>query len=189
MYDASGTITNGGTAQLLLPRRMSCSSLEIQNISDTNMFIEIGSARATATITNGVVTSVAVTNSGFNFTLPPIVEFLGGGNAGNTTFVSATLPDYPSPSNPAIAHATLSAGSVNAIVIDNGGSGYKIAPYVFIRNSDLDPSGCATPSATSGLILLPSGGAFTANGTTCTTDPISIFCATSGKAFSCKWMN
>jgi hypothetical protein len=189
MYDASGTITTGGTAQLILPERKTTSLILLQNISDTAMYVEFGSARATATLTSGVVTSISVTNGGFGFTKPPIVQFLGGGAGNGGPSLGCGEPSYPSPANPAKGTAVLVAGAVSSITIDNGGSGYKIAPYVLITNSVDDPFGCATPSATSGYELTASGGPLQLNGTACTTDPIAIFCATTGKAFLAKWMS
>lgn len=195
MYDASGTITAGGTPQLVLPHAMSRSSLLIENISDTNMYVEVGGARATATVVNGSVTAVTVTNVGFGYTYPPIVRFYGGGYTGNNSNnilnLSATLPDYAAPVDPAQATAVLtgSAGArtVASITIDNPGSGYSRAPFVFLESDPRDPMGAAAPSATSGILLLANGGSWTPNGTICTTDAISIFCASSGKAFTCKF--
>lgn len=191
LYDASGTITTGGTAQLLLPEAKSRSFFVFENISDTSMYLEFGSARATAALTSGKVTSVSVTNSGFGFTIPPIIEFLGGGNDGwnmtNPTTNTPGLPGWPSPANPAKAIATISGGSVNAIIVNDGGANYKNAPYVFITNSYNDPFGCASPSATSGF-MIASGGGFRMDSTTCTTDSISVFCTVTGKAFTCKYM-
>lgn len=191
-YDASGTITTGGTAQLLLPERKSTSMLVFQNISDTVMTIKFGSAKAHATLTNGVVTSVTVDDGGFGFTYPPAVNFLGGGITGWNTNdggnVGAGLPMYPCPDSSAKAHAVLSGGAVSSIVVDGGGSNYGKAPYVFLHNSLRDPYGVGTASATSGIQLAASGGTYYVNGTACTTDPVSIFCATTGKAFTCYWM-
>lgn len=47
LFDASGAITTGGTAQLILPMAKTRSSLILENTSDTNMLFEFGSARAT----------------------------------------------------------------------------------------------------------------------------------------------
>lgn len=195
LYDASGTIASGGTCQIILPRARARSSLILENISDTNMYVEFGGARATATLTGNIVTSCSVTNSGQGYSIAPLVEFYGGGNTGNNqnnpTFGSATLPDYPAPANPATAHCIMTGSapnmSISSIVIDNQGSGYAIAPYVYLRNRHNDAYGVATASATSGMLLLANGGSYTPNGTVCTTDQISIFCATSGKAFTCKF--
>jgi hypothetical protein len=121
---------------------------------------------------------------------------MGGGGIGATgatpaigaPFLGGGLPDYPSPSNFATAHAVLTGGAVSSIVIDNGGSSYLHAPFVFIFNSDLDPFGCAVPSATSG-ILLATGQQFVFNGTCCPTDPIAVFGATTSQSFVARWMD
>ena len=200
MYDASGTITAGGTAQLLLPRAMARSYFYFLNKSNGDLVLEFGSARATCTISGGAVTSggFTITNAGFNFTKPPIILFLGGGypNAPlqsgqppglNTSYVGGAGPNFPAPSHVAKAHTTLSANAVNAIVLDDPGANYLIAPMVFIQNSDLDPNGCAVPSATVGRIV-PAGGSVEFNGTCCTTDPIAVFGASTSQAFTCKYM-
>ena len=195
-YAADGTITTGGTPQLVLARSAARSFLLLQNTSSTNLFFEFGSARATCTISGGVVNSVTITNAGFNFTKPPIVRFLGGGNSGINPYLGLNQPNGAPPSNPgplsgnavATGIANLSGNSVSSITITNGGAGYAIAPYVFIANSDLDPYGCAAPSATAGMLLTP-GGSFYVNGTTCTTDPIAVYGATTGQAFVCRWMD
>lgn len=188
MYDASGTITTGGTAQLILPEQPNRTSMFIQNISDTVMYVEFGGARATATLTNGVVTSVSVTNGGFGYTVPPNVRFYGGGDTQkNPNYLCPGLPGNVCPSNTASGQSVLAAGVVSSITIANGGQHYVKAPYVFLQSSQQDPYGCATPSATSGAMILPNGGSLFYNGTTLTTDALSIFCATTGKAFTCKY--
>lgn len=195
LYDASGTIATGGTAQLLLPKAKSRSSLIIQNISDTNMFIEFGGARATATLSSGTVVSCAVTNAGIGYSRPPQVIFTCGAYQNPTqitpTFTIAGLPDWAAPSNPAQAHCIMSGTAPNqtvgSIVMDNPGSGYAYPPYVWLLNDPNDPYGAAAPSATVGVELVSAGGSYTSNGTICTTDQISIFCATTGKAFTCKY--
>jgi len=197
-YDASGTISSGGTAQLLLPARRSTGFLQIQNISDTAMFIKFGAARLTATLTSGVITSISIGDGGFGFTVPPLIEPMGGGQDPfwGYAFVGCGQPGYPSPvagsNNVASAHparlkAVLTSGAISAVTIEDGGSGYKTAPYLHVYNSQLDPNGCAMASATSGIQLAANGGATTFNGTFCPVDAISIFCATSSKAFTCIW--
>jgi hypothetical protein len=197
VYDASGTIAAGGTSQLILPERKSTSFLFFQNISDTNMYLEMGSARATATLTSGVVTSVTVTNGGFGFTRAPEITFLGGGNTGwnmgNSMFTGCGQPGFPTPPKPAQAIATVAGGIVTAITVLDGGANYAKAPFVFIQNSLNDPYGCADPyfgSAASG-VFLPGNSAFNLylNGTAVATDPLAVYCATTGKAFTCKWMD
>lgn len=200
-YDASGSITAGGTAQLLLPEAKSRGYLFIQNISDTAMNVEFGSARATCTISNGKVSTITVTNAGFGFTFAPTVTFIGGGIYGQngiygtniSQFVGVGGPGYPAPNKPATAHCVMSGSAgaltVSSIVIDDAGAGYVAAPYVLITNHLADPNGCAVPSTTSGRLLAASGGSLEFNGTNCPTDPIAVYCATTGKAFVCKYMD
>lgn len=197
IYDASGTITTGGTAQLVLPDVTSRASLIFINNSTANMLLEFGGARATAALSGTGVASCTVTNAGFNYSLAPNVTFYGGGfnsgNITNTSFLGAIppTPDFPSAASPAKAHCVMTGTvpnlSIASIVIDSPGSGYVAPPYVYIGNSFNDPNGAALPSATVGILLLPNG-SYTPNGTTCTTDAMSVFCATTSSAFSCKYM-
>jgi hypothetical protein len=192
MFDASGTITTGGTSQLVLPEAKSRSFFVFENNSTAdNMYLEFGSARARATITSGVVTSIAITNAGFGFTIPPIVHFYGGGNDGwdmaNPTMNTPGIPGWPSPAHPAHGVAVLTGNSVSSITINDGGKNYKNAPYVMMMNSFNDPFGCAAPAVGTGFLLQP-GGSFSLNGTACTTDPISVYCATTSSPFTCKYM-
>lgn len=159
MFDHSGTITTGGTVQLIVAERPRCSMIVVQNISTAPMYLETGSARATCTITGGVVTSVSITNAGFGFTVPPIVEFLGGGDtSANPNYLGAGLPGVQAPTNVARGVAVLGGGAVSSITIINGGANYAKAPYVLMRNDENDPFGCAIPSATSGFFCLPMAG-------------------------------
>lgn len=192
LYTADVTLT--GSAQLVLAESQSRSSLILQNTSATDlMYIEIGCARATATLTNGTVTGVAVTNSGFGFTHPPLVRFMGGGYNGNSSYKGLNQPGGPGPNSakglvgrPARAHAVLTTGSVSSIVIDDPGAGYAVAPYVLLINSDLDPFGCATPSATSGIVLPAGGFPIAFNGTVTPTDSIAVF-GSSNDILVCRW--
>lgn len=188
-YDASGTITTGGTAQLILPEQPLRTSLFIQNISDTVMYLEIGGARAHATLTSGVVTAITVANAGFGYTVPPNVKFYGGGDVTkNPNYLCPGLSGNLCPGTLASASAVLNGTGVGSFVINNGGNYYVKAPYVFLQSSQQDPYGVATPSATSGALLQPNGGSLFFNGTTLTTDALAIVCATTGKAFTCKYM-
>jgi FtsP/CotA-like multicopper oxidase with cupredoxin domain len=72
-------------------------------------------AAATAVISSGVVTSVAVIAAGFGFT-QPTVAFAGG-----------------TPTTPATAVAS---GGVNTLAITAGGSGYKVQPIVELSLPD-----------------------------------------------------
>ena len=105
VYRADGSVTTGGTAQLILPRAAPRSSIIIQNTSTSDtLYLEFGCARATATLTNGAVTSITVTNAGFGFTYPPSVHFLGGGNPLNGRDLGLGYPNQDAPSNYATAH-------------------------------------------------------------------------------------
>lgn len=194
LFNASGTIATGGVCQLLLPEHKSRSYLVIQNISDTTMFVEFGSARGTATLTSGAVTSTAVTNAGQGFTYPPTILTVGGGNGGNSSYVSAGGPNFPAPvtpGRPAVLRAVMSGSpgalTLASIAIDDPGSGYVIAPMLMIQNSILDPNGVATASASSGVLLAANGGNIAFTSGFCPTDPVSIFCATISKAFICYY--
>ena len=182
---------------------MSRSHLILQNLSNGPLWFEFGSARASATITNGVVTSVTVTNAGFNFTRAPKVLFMGGGGgdgsggqyagSGNTSYVGLGQPNGWAPSNPAKGRAIMTGSapnqSVASIAVDSGGSNYLCAPYVFLHDDRLDPNGVAVPSAGIGLMLTANSPPYVVNGSTCTTDAIAVFGATAGQGFLCKWMD
>ena len=193
MYDASGTITTGGTPQLILPERMQNASGFVQNISTGVLMVEFGGARAHSTLTSGAVTSVTVDNAGFGYTVPPVVYFLGGGDTQkNPNYLCPGLPGFLSPSKPANAHVVLgtsaiSGSLVSSIVIDDPGANYVEAPYVLLRSSQQDPYGAAIPSATVGTMLVASGGSIFFNGTAFTTDAISIYGGTTGQQCTCKY--
>lgn len=199
LYDASGLIVSGTVPQLVLPRRLSCSHLIIANLHATlTMYIDFGSARATATISGGVVTACTVVNPGFGFSLAPSIEFRGGGADQFLNFLGSNDPNSPPPAKPAKAHCVMTGAapnmSVASITVDYGGAGYLVAPYVRILNHNRDPNGCADPSALSAsgfygaLPLPPLGGSYYLNGTVTTTDQLAIYCSTGANApFSCKW--
>lgn len=70
-------------------------------------------AAATATVGSGAVTSIAVTNGGSAYQIPPVVVLTGGGGSG------------------ASASAVLNAeGEITAINVASPGSGYSSAPTV-----------------------------------------------------------
>jgi hypothetical protein len=203
LYRADGTILAGGAAQLVLGRSQSRSHLLFQNLSAGPLSVEIGFGGAVATITSGAVTSVAVTNAGMGYTRAPLVRFLGGGAAANnTSYVGLAQPGGPSPSNasalsqaaggrPAIGHCVMTGSapnmSISSIVIDDPGAGYAIAPFVHIIADDLDPNGAALPSATAGILLTAGSDPLVYNGTVCPTDSVSVWGATLGQAFTCRW--
>lgn len=196
-YDLSGTITTGGTSQLITPIPYSLSSFLIQNISTANMWVEFGGARATATLSNGTVASCAITNAGFGYSKSPKVIFYGGGYTGNNqinpSFLSAGLPSYQAPTNIAQAYCVMTGSAptmkVSSIVIENAGSGYNTAPLVYLQNDPLDPFGCADPfynSVATGYELLPQA-SISADASVCPTDQIAVYCPTTGAAFTAKF--
>lgn len=200
LLDASGGITDNSKPQLALPERRVCSYLQIENIDAThNLWVEFGSARATATLTSGVVTSCSITNGGFGFTIAPTVTFMGGGV--NSVSIGVGLPNFPSPQDTAgpnqavtpgraaTGRAILTSGVVTSIVIDEGGSGYGAAPYVLLTNNPKDPFGCADPSLSSGtgVLLLP-GGSLTYEDTTAITDAVAVWGGTTNQRFMIKWL-
>ncbi len=195
LFLLDGTVTLTGSPQLVLPRRQSTSALILQNLSAANsMAIEFGGARATCTLTNGSVTSFTITNAGFGYKNPPFVEFYGGGWGGNTAWSPVGLYGYPPPTGggtigrPAVAQAVLAGGAVSSFVIEDGGSGYQVAPFVYLRNSDLDPYGAAIPAVNSSGILLAQGtGPLAFNGTTCPLDTVSVI-GTAADVLLVKWV-
>jgi hypothetical protein len=197
LYIADATIVTGGTAQLVLGRSQSRSFLKLQNLSAGPLFFEFGSARATAAVSGGVVTGCTVTNAGRGFTYAPVIEFLGGGGNDfpnpNPSYVGLGQDGAPSPSHFARAHCVMTGTAPNltvaSIVIDDPGANYLCPPYVFIRNSDLDPNGSALPSATSGMLLSGQSPPYILNGTACNTDPIAVLGASTGQAFLARWMS
>lgn len=191
LFVADGTITTGGTSQRILANSISRSYLFIQNLSTAALYVEIGGARATATLTLGAVTSMTVTNGGFGYTRVPQVMFYGGGNEGNASFVASGQFGYPVPAHPAMARAVLTGGVVTSFVIDDPGTLYAATPTVFLQSDPLDPHGVADPhfsSSNSGYLLNPQGGNLEFNGTTCPTYAVSIWGATTGQAFTCRWI-
>jgi hypothetical protein len=119
--------------------------LLLHNASNDSMYLEFGVGAAHATLTSGAVSAVTVDNSGFGFTSPPMVRFLGGG--GSAPALGINQPGGLAPSNVATAHAVLSGNSIGSIVVDNGGALYQKPPYVQLIASNLDPYGAATPAA------------------------------------------
>lgn len=187
VYRADGAIATGGTPQLILPRAAPRSSILIQNTSATDtLYFEFGCARARATVANGKVTAITVTNAGFGFTYAPIVRFLGGGNATNGLDLGLGYPNQNAPSDFAAAHCVMSGGSISSIVIDDPGAGYDCAPYVQLLNDPNDNYGAAVPSATSGFKLAPGVSLYQAYNVV-TTDAIAVYGATTGDSWFCQY--
>jgi hypothetical protein len=206
-YDASVVLTSALTNYLVLPEHRTRTSLKIQNTSGGGVWVEIGAGTATAAInTGGQVTTITVKNPGFNYTVPPIIEFFGGGSETNSTFVGCGSPGYGSPgtpgfgqgvsdtstNKPAQAVATLSGSAIQSIVITDPGAGYVVAPFVLIRNSPQDPNGCAAAGYGSGSGFYLLSGASNSpilsfDATFCPTSPVSVWSTTSGAQVCCKF--
>jgi len=191
VFSVSGQTTSAAPKMLVVPEHRQRTMLQFQNLSSNVMYLEFGCGEATCTISGGSVATVTVVNGGFNYTIPPVVQFMGGGyDGGNTTFVGTTAPDYGAPNNVAVGTAVLSGGVVTSIALSSGGSGYIAAPYVLLTNSPQDPNGVADPSVGSGSgVYLAGGGFYYVNGTTVPTSPLAVYCATSGSRWQCKWAN
>ncbi len=198
LFDASGTLANG-TPLLVLSRSMSRSYLFLQNVGTSALVFEFGPARATATITNGAVSAITVTNAGFGYSYPPTVELLGGGGAdlpyGNSNFLGIGQDGAPSPNKPGSATCVMTGSAPNmsiaSITVQGGGANYKTPPYVLIRNSSNDPYGCAIPtttpaSATSTGILLAAGQSIIWTGDYCPIDQLAVV-GVSGGQWTCKY--
>ncbi len=91
---------------------------------------EPGQAMATATVVNGFVVGVTVTNGGKGYPAPPEVLFSGGGGSGAT------------------AIATVTNGVVNQIIVQTAGNGYLTTPFVTIAPPPL----AGTSFLTNGLV-------------------------------------
>ena len=198
-YPADGTIASGSAPQLVLPEHPSRSSLFFMNTSTATFYYRFGGAQATCTISSGVVQAPSITNAGFNYSRTPKVHFYGGGTIpqsgtipANSSYIGAGGPNFPAPVNPAKGHAVMTGSapnmSVASITLETGGSGYAIAPMVFIENDVLDPNGAFDPSAGggAGFILYPGQSVYLAHSAV-TTDALAIFCGTESAAFACFW--
>jgi hypothetical protein len=78
-------------------------------------------AKANATVVNGFVVAINITDFGFGYTNAPLVEIRGGGGSG------------------AAAVATVSNGFVTGITITDAGIGYTNTPKVVIASPPLMP--------------------------------------------------
>ena len=190
-----GTTASAVAPQLILPYASPRSSLSIQNTSANVLWLEFGSARATATVSNGSVTAVTVVNGGFGFTYPPLVTFMGGSaDPGNGWFLGIGYPGHPAPSRPAQAHAVLTAGVVTSIVVDDGGLGYSnnanplSAPYVLLTNDPQDPFGCASPygGGSGSGYKLAAGATWYEAYSLVPTEQVAVWGATGPSTYACR---
>lgn len=78
-------------------------------------------ATGTAVLADDKVLRVILTNTGFGYTNPPVVRFVGGGGTG------------------AKATAVIADGMVKSIVLNDEGTGYTNAPEVRIASATKPP--------------------------------------------------
>lgn len=199
-YRLDGAIA-GAASQIVTPIPLSRSYYVFQNNSGGPMWLDFGSARATAVLTAGAVSAVNITNGGKGFTFPPIIDFQGGqqyspqigagpGGAGMPGYASPTFFVGQAPARPALAHCVLTAGVVTSIVIDDPGQGYAFAPWVSIRNDPRDRYGGADPffgGTAQGMQIPANGGSYYMNGTVCDVEQIYVYSATVGSTYFFRW--
>jgi hypothetical protein len=190
MFDFSGSIAVGGTPQTVMTAWVSRSYLIVENTSSAPLVVEIGPARAAAVVASGTLSSISVTNPGFNYTYQPQVILVGGGtfrSAGGA--VGGGIGGFaPTPGRLATALATISGGSVSSISIVDAGSSYVAAPYVYLLNDPRDPAGCAKPGATTGIMLATQGSSVVFEPSYCPTGAVSIYGGTGGQTYTVKAM-
>jgi hypothetical protein len=144
-------------------------------------------------------------NVGFGYTLPPRVQFMGGGSpliASAATWDGRGLPDFPGPlqsggglpatglpNRVAVGVAVISGNTVSSITIIDGGGGYINPPEIVLTNHPNDPFGCADPSigGGSGVLLGANGGYYATNSTAVWMDAVALF-GTSGSKFYVEYM-
>jgi len=133
----------------------------------TNATVTIASpnsvvATAEATIANGAVTDIEITNGGGFYSVSPIVNISGDRTSGNTTvtysetltatvnngivtaislpsttdIINATISVANPPNVTATATAEVEDGKINSITITDGGAGYLTAPVVTVSGPD-----------------------------------------------------
>jgi hypothetical protein len=195
VLDFSGSIVAGGTAQLLLPQQPGRDYLSITNTSATDsLYVSIGPAKATATLTGTAVTAVTVNNGGIGYTVAPQVIFLGGVRAGDYSLAPGStdkILGVQTAGFPAQAAATIAAGAVSAVTVNNGGSGYLVVPTVYLVNPwPVLGGGAYAPAATASTtgqgIVIPANTTFTISGMTVPASAIAINGFTTGDTFHVK---
>ena len=190
-----GSTVNATAPQLVLPQGPR-SSISLQNTSQNTIWLEFGGARATATVTNGVVTAVAVVNAGFGYSYAPRVQFLGGSIKNNGLNLGSGYPGYDSPARLARAHCVMTGSApimtIASIVNDDPGAGYSnnalSAPYVYLENDPNDTFGCASPyggGSGSGYSLAP-GSTWYEAFSVVATETVAVWSATTGSTFACR---
>lgn len=187
LLDFSGTVTAGGTAQLILPQQPRRLLLSISNMDATDvMYVGVGPAKATAALAAGAVTTITVNNGGVGYTVAPQVRILGGlVNGDYQTAPGATnLQGISVPGVVCQAHAVLTGGAVSSIVVDNPGSGYLVAPLIYLENPWPTLGGGAYAPGVSNGIPIPVNTTFTFQGSFMIPgSAVALFGATTGDQF------
>lgn len=145
------------------PRRF----LQIQNVSDTPMYVGFGNGFLANPMASGAVNAVQITNGGSAYLTAPTVTF--SAPTGSTGKIAT-----------ATGVAVISGGVVTSIQITDGGGGYISAPTITFG------SGSATATATIGSVgwyLATTFGSIGFDRGFIPNDAVYIACATAGKAF------
>jgi hypothetical protein len=120
-------------------------------------------ATATATVANGGIVAVTVTEGGCGYTNTPVISFAGGGGTGAT------------------ATAVVSNGVVVGITVTDPGTGYTLAPTVDINSSGSSPciphAAEATAEVVNGFVV---GATVTDGGCGYTNTPVVFFAGGGG---------
>ena len=158
-------VSNRGSNYSSLPR-VAISSAPSTGTTGVGTAVFIGGIRVCTDNLNPALKSVQqvdIINPGAGYTVPPSVQFIGGGGAGaaataviNTGVVGlATITNAGAgyTVNPTITISGVStvsaaataivsaAGTISAIHFTNSGAGYTVAPTITIANPDLDSVG------------------------------------------------
>ena len=158
-------VSNRGSNYSTLPR-VAISSAPSTGTTGIGTAVFIGGIRVCTDNLNPALKSVQqvdIINPGAGYTVPPSVQFIGGGGAGaaataviNTGVVGlATITNAGAgyTVNPTITISGVStvsaaataivsaAGTITAIHFTNSGAGYTVAPTITIANPDLDSIG------------------------------------------------
>ena len=158
-------VSNRGSNYSSLPR-VAISSAPSTGTTGIGTAVFIGGIRVCTDNLNPALKSVQqvdIINPGAGYTVPPSVQFIGGGGAGaaataviNTGVVGlATITNAGAgyTINPTITISGVStvsaaataivsaAGTITAIHFTNSGAGYTVAPTITIANPDLDSLG------------------------------------------------
>ncbi len=171
---------SGNLMDVYLPvsaQKAALTGLWVGDISVTNVSSQVtNSAKATATVTNGVVTGIEVTGTGgFGYTTPPVVTIdppatrvtatataMSNGSqvvsitpvlSGSGYDVAPTVTIAPPPSGTtATATAQIRGGAVFRINITTPGSGYTTSPVITLSAPPQGTPATATATVASGSV-------------------------------------